>query len=669
MAVRDMTNAVNVVVANNSFNKPSDSGIYFGGNIDAATKIINNIIKGIPATTVRGIWIVGTNSGVVDYNNVLNCANNWGGNASQGTYGISQDPLYVSDSDLQLQNNSPSLDAGASQATHSEVPSFDFLGNSRPVDQPHIVNVTGGDGTDQGAYEMGAFVAAEYYINPLGSNTPPYDTPEKGIPTLSGALAALSPNPGDEVIVDGDNGEIDDSAASLSVVPEGVIIKRKPGGAKPRLKIKNDGVLLRLSNKGAKVQDIDFYKAGPSASSYFIDNVDGADGEHEVSDCTFEVENPTGNAADGIKISDRVFTGTAPKFASNIFKNIRNAIHSMGGGATVDNVIIDNNRYFSCARGIWIQQAAVNVHVVNNSFYDVDRAIDFDSSLTTSNILNNAMDGQGGTTGIEVQNYVSGVVDYNIIHDYTTDINIVGGAVSAGPNNSTDDPLFVSPADLQLQSGSPAIDAAIRTGYENIVPTVDCTGLSRPQDNIVVVDADDGTDIGAFEMPASVIIPTQIRPLEIITLYNKFDRVTRSIVDLDNFQIDPGMWAVVTDDSKVDMVSDYSSGLCQMVINYVGSDFYETHDTRASRVTTVESIGVKFRINNSVYVGNPAVDELLTVSAEAGEEGKLKRIVSLPDGYYYAFAKVTRANAEQGWIECETLSPRLVQLGTPAPPP
>jgi len=639
--------AVNFDVCNNSFNDVVNP-IKFGSNL-TTSNILNNAMDG-QGSIGTGVYVQNYVSGSMDRNVIHDFDTDVTivSGAVTDLNTDNSDPLFVSITDLHLQNGSPCIDQGVGNGTNDAVPTVDADGTERPIDQTGVENAD--DGTDIGAYE-------EEYIEKTVS------VPSE-ISTISEALDTGDLNPGDTLEIDGDAGEIDDSVATGKTLPAGVTMKRKPGTARPRVKINASDSLFDML-AGSKVEGIDFYKEGGSSSGYFIGVLSGDGGGHSVEDCSFEAD--VGSTAEGFKINDETFTSVV-QIAKNIFKNLKRAIRSFGAPLTLQNVVISNNRYIGCEKGIFVEQNAIDVHVVNNSFSGCDIGIDFDSDLTTSNILNNAMDCDGGTAGVQVQNYVSGVIDYNVIHGYTTDIDIIGGAVAAGPENSTDDPLFTSESDLTLQVGSPCLDAGIRTGYTSIIPTIDAAGVSRPVDQPLKENVDDGTDIGAFEMPL-LTDPTSImqRPLDIITVYNKIDRVTRSIVDIDNFQMSPGMWGIITDDGKIDMISDYTSPLCKMLINYVSSGFYETHDTKASRVTTVESFGTRFRISNAVYVGNPAADELLTVSAEAGEEGQLRRIVSLAEGNYYAFARVTKANAEQGWIECITISPIRVQVGG-APP-
>lgn len=333
------------------------------------------------------------------------------------------------------------------------------------------------------------------------------------------------------------------------------------------------------------------------------------------------------------------------------YLNISNNIH-VGAGVAIKNV--DAALFYDSS-------------IVNELCFDCAAGFDFAyGQLLDFVMLNNSLHGNGSAgTGIEVGNFNTGsIMNNNNVYGYDT-LRDITGLTSPGSDEKSEDPLFVdAPDDFTVGYDSPCLDAGLRTGYEAFVPAVDFLGNDRPVDQPFLNNVDDGTDIGAYETAvlSAPVVQTQLRPVEIETLYTKFQRVTRQIADIDNFIMKPGMWAILDDAGKLITPADYASALAVMMINYVNQSIYDSHDTRVGRVSCIESFGVKIRINNDVYVGQPINNDLLTVSAETDDEGKLVEISSLGSGTYWAFAKVLISQAPSGWIEFQTISPRQVVI-------
>ena len=133
--------------------------------------------------------------------------------------------------------------------------------------------------------------------------------------------------------------------------------------------------------------------------------------------------------------------------------------------------------------------------IYNNAPPSKFNNIDYRSSLTLTNVI---FWGDSATSaGAEIYNRGADLtISYSVIEggvgaifNFDTGAASTTGTVTDGGNNLTSDPLFVNAAggDLQLPSGSPAVDA----GDDAVCPATDLLGASRPQGA--------QCDIGAYE--------------------------------------------------------------------------------------------------------------------------------------------------------------------------
>ena len=172
-------------------------------------------------------------------------------------------------------------------------------------------------------------------------------------------------------------------------------------------------------------------------------------------------------------------------------------------------VIIRNNRICAGAtgklRGIDIRDTLIDGDIINNSLYGFTEICISTLVLQTTNILNNALHGAGVGIGVKVTDFQSGAMNANDVYNFAT-LRDVTGTIQPGANEKDSDPLFVDPGngDFTLQEESPCLDAAVRTGFPN-VPTTDALGNARPVQQLLIPDVDDGTDIGALELPFYLI--------------------------------------------------------------------------------------------------------------------------------------------------------------------
>lgn len=153
--------------------------------------------------------------------------------------------------------------------------------------------------------------------------------------------------------------------------------------------------------------------------------------------------------------------------------------------------------------------------------------------------------------------------------------------------------------------------------------------------------------------------------LEILTPLNKVERVSRKITP-SSFVAAPGLWAAVQSDGSLDNVTTDTPELVnKLVIGSASSNSYESHDVEVGRITTVESHGVRVKVDSNGWydsaIGNISVGDLLYVAASDGNEGKLASVSSNPDtlssGTYEVVGRVENVDSTSGYITYRTISP------------
>jgi hypothetical protein len=152
--------------------------------------------------------------------------------------------------------------------------------------------------------------------------------------------------------------------------------------------------------------------------------------------------------------------------------------------------------------------------------------------------------------------------------------------------------------------------------------------------------------------------------LEILTPLQKLERVSRKI-DAANFIAAPGVWAQVTADGSLLNVVTATPGLVnKLVIGNASNNMYESHDVEVGRITTLESIGARCKVDSDGVHGTISaiqLGDLLYVSAGSGHEGKLASVRVNPDtlhaGVYEVVGRVEQIDATAGWVLYRTISP------------
>jgi hypothetical protein len=178
-----------LVVGNSTFSKnqvPSagQGGAIFNTGASATVQIGNTILStaaGIPGGTIANSTISPGSISSSGYNLSSDAAGGDNGTAPGGLLNATgdqrnTDPL-LDPADLRnnggptmtiaLQATSPAIDKGKRDAVASLATNIDQRAEARPFDDPNIVNASGGDGSDIGAYEASVRLTA---LEPLGGD-------------------------------------------------------------------------------------------------------------------------------------------------------------------------------------------------------------------------------------------------------------------------------------------------------------------------------------------------------------------------------------------------------------------------------------------------------------------------------------------------------------------
>jgi len=148
--------------------------------------------------------------------------------------------------------------------------------------------------------------------------------------------------------------------------------------------------------------------------------------------------------------------------------------------------------------------------------------------------------------------------------------------------------------------------------------------------------------------------------LEVLTPLTKVERVTRSI-DPSNFVAVPGIWAALDSEGVLtNVVTGTESGLRKLVISSSSASAYESHDVEVGRITTMESFGVRVKVDTEGYVHQVDQGDFLVVCAEDGYEGKLVAVSQAAAGTYFRVAMVEEVDATNGTITYRTITPSAV---------
>jgi cysteine-rich repeat protein len=422
--------------------------------------------SGVGTTIVRNSIVAGPgqNVGVNGTNRVVSLlhSNIWGNQSNvvgvQGGDAVTaSDPLFVSPDDLRLTSNSPSRFADAAGGDQG----------ARPYDG---VATDGLRGTLWASTELGA---ATHHVS--GDLTV---APGRTLTLAAGAVLQFADR-------DSMGGGADPERAELWVrgtlrvegtAASPVTLEATSGAAMAwyGLHIASDATLAYLRHLVIRhaVTGIGYYGAGPSLDLAFarIEGASASTGIHAAGAVT----------ADAVEIRGGFFGVFVP----------------IGGSATLTNAIVRDARYGAYSVGALTldhctvySNTAVGVYAV-------------DSGVGATIVRNSIVAGPGQNVGVNGTNRLVYLLHSNI---WGNQSNVVG--VQGGDALISIDPLFVSPADLQLQPSSACVDAA--TGGV----THDIVGTPRPLDGDRIGPV--APDMGAYELiPVPVCGDGAIEPGE-----------------------------------------------------------------------------------------------------------------------------------------------------------
>ena len=149
--------------------------------------------------------------------------------------------------------------------------------------------------------------------------------------------------------------------------------------------------------------------------------------------------------------------------------------------------------------------------------------------------------------------------------------------------------------------------------------------------------------------------------LEILTPLQKLERVSRQI-DPTVFVATPGIWAQVqSDGSLLNVVNTVKAKVNKLVIGSASLNVYESNDVEVGRITTLESIGARVKVDNVGYAGTIAQGDFLLVSSDAASLGKLITLATASSsGNYEYVARAEEVNTAAGYLIFRTISSVMV---------
>ncbi len=220
------------------------------------------------------------------------------------------------------------------------------------------------------------------------------------------------------------------------------------------------------------------------------------------------------NAGDGIGGGGiSLFAAGTPTIANNIFMGNANvttggaiSMYNLSDAVVVQNLFIKNSSPQGGGVYYLVPSGANGPTLVNNTFFDNTATTGMGSAIyandfdVPSHLYNNVVDEVSSQTAVYCGNLNSSTIPVFFNNDVVASGGTNYGGIcsdqSGSNGNISADPLFVkAPMNLQLQAGSPAIDAGTNSAPD--LPKKDLAGKPR------IVDGNgDGSkivDIGAYE--------------------------------------------------------------------------------------------------------------------------------------------------------------------------
>jgi len=271
----------------------------------------------------------------------------------------------------------------------------------------------------RGAFYFGEFETTEYYINTSGSNTAPYDTPEKGANSFNDLYSTVSFQNGDIINFVTSGGDVDDTSTSTFTLDKSLTFRNYPlDENKCTWLFDNGGVGFTLSADACSNTSITGLECSAFASIW-NDNVDNL----LIENCTFD-ENNVGQSINfkftkkntNITFNNNIITSIGNEFihfyddvssfnfSNNVFQNDPFIIINFDNGNTIinshNNINIYNNITDNSSVGIPFTFNSANVrnlkvynntidrittyHYLNLNFVDVEDFYFYDNIITSA---------------------------------------------------------------------------------------------------------------------------------------------------------------------------------------------------------------------------------------------------------------------------------------------
>jgi hypothetical protein len=152
---------------------------------------------------------------------------------------------------------------------------------------------------------------------------------------------------------------------------------------------------------------------------------------------------------------------------------------------------------------------------------------------------------------------------------------------------------------------------------------------------------------------------------ELLTPLSKCTRDSLPI-ERTTFISTPGIWAYVHTDG---ILKNFSAGVvkqvARLILEQATLNPYESNQLEGDRVSALEPYGFRFITDN--YVGTPSVGEILVISVEVGQVGKLRVLDgTMTPGVYPDIAQVEAVYST--YIIARSVLP-LTNVGGVAPEP
>lgn len=352
--------------------------------------------------------------------------------------------MSANDFDIVLRTSADEFVASGthSDSTYSSVVSSQIgFGHS----DSYNVNIEGWESIDWVDSEI---AHTEYYLNTSGSNTAPYDTPEKGAPNLYTLISGVALVNGDIINLVASGGDIEEVYTSAfsydDVIDTSITIKSYDGNTeKPLWRI-----YANVSLSGDACSDTSFYNIKVDSIDYnifnFISNVDGL----TVSGCEFSnaqnyplffIDDQFYDINGWVDCNNFIFHDNVVTDVSSIIGFGGNVSNVEITGITATNVASVTNQFWNNTSPAPVSAYPItydNVYIGYNNFgisagpylYKVfDHAPDSDFYYSNYTIEHNIISGSmdicfwmtSNSTGMSAfnfsNNYISGTSDFNLL--------------------------------------------------------------------------------------------------------------------------------------------------------------------------------------------------------------------------------------------------------------